>query len=133
MSSLSGWGNGRDALTLWHKIMEERAQRVIQIPETSRIVTEADAQSAVDLMMTNRKRKISKDFGDEPTTTTTADSVHSKSIVPKQRKCTQPNVREYPTKFKLEVIAFFKTHSLNKTAEHFGINKNTVKKWIKRA
>ena len=91
--------------------------------------------SAVDLMITNRKRKISKDFVDEPTTTTTttADPIHSKSMVPKQRKCSQPTFREYSTKFKLEIIAFFKTHSLNKTAEHFGINKNTVKKWIKRA
>ena len=89
-------------------------------------------------MITNRKRKISKDFVDEPTTTTTtttttADPIHSKSIVPKQKKCSQPTFREYSTNFKLEIIAFFKTHSLNKTAEHFGINTNTVKEWIKRA
>ena len=58
MSTYSGWGNGRDALTIWHMIMEERAQRVIHNPEAARSVTEADAQRAMTIMMMSRKRKI---------------------------------------------------------------------------
>ena len=60
---------GRQALTLWHMIMEEQARRVIQTPEALMSRTQADAKRAVDLMITNRKRKISKDVDDKPTTT----------------------------------------------------------------
>jgi len=61
------------------------------------------------------------------------DPRYLNTMVPNQIHCSQPTPRrKYSMKFKLEVVAFAKTHSLNKTAEHFGVHRKMVKEWKKR-
>uniref|UniRef100_A0A7S2JRL8 AAA+ ATPase domain-containing protein n=2 Tax=Leptocylindrus danicus TaxID=163516 RepID=A0A7S2JRL8_9STRA len=54
---LDGWGNGRDVVALWKDSLNERASRVVKVPETEKTIQVEDVSSALKEMIQARKPK----------------------------------------------------------------------------
>jgi hypothetical protein len=53
-SSFVGWGNARDAIALWKSILNHRANRVVDKPESAKTIDESDVAKAFDEMIAAR-------------------------------------------------------------------------------
>jgi len=56
-----GWGNARDAIAIWDALIERRANRVVNSPETKKSITLSDAETAMSEMIKDRTPKVSEE------------------------------------------------------------------------
>ncbi|XP_065661943.1 uncharacterized protein LOC136084825 isoform X1 [Hydra vulgaris] len=58
LRSYPGWGNVRDMLALWQKMLEHRANRVVKMPELNKKIIKLDAMNALKAMVNDRRPKV---------------------------------------------------------------------------
>jgi len=58
--SLPGWGNGRDVNQIWEDVKLHRSNRVVNENEITKTITINDIDLAMEKMISNRKKPISK-------------------------------------------------------------------------
>ncbi|XP_065661939.1 uncharacterized protein LOC136084823 isoform X2 [Hydra vulgaris] len=58
LRSYPGWGNARDMIALWQKMLEHRANRVVKTPEVNKKIIYLDAINALKAMVNDRKPKV---------------------------------------------------------------------------
>ncbi|XP_065661933.1 uncharacterized protein LOC136084818 isoform X2 [Hydra vulgaris] len=63
-----GWRNAHDVIALWQKILEYRANRVVQMPEVKKSILKSDALKALKVMIKDRRPKVNNRFGRNYTT-----------------------------------------------------------------
>ncbi|XP_065661931.1 uncharacterized protein LOC100206283 isoform X3 [Hydra vulgaris] len=68
LRSFPGWGNARDVIALWQKILEHRANRVVQAPEVKKSILRSDALKALEVMIKDRRPKVNNRFARNGTT-----------------------------------------------------------------